>query len=75
MGSYVECDFMEVDYSEVARALKCSGESVTDPADLAAALARGLACPGPYVINAVIDPEAAAPIMGFDKPIPADATH
>lgn len=75
MGSYIECDFMEVDYSEVARALKCSGESVTDPANLAGALARGLACPGPYVINAVIDPEAAAPIMGFDKPIPADATH
>ena len=75
MGSYVECDFLEVDYSEVARALKCSGESVTDPADLVAALGRGLACPGPYVINAVIDPEAAAPIMGFDKPIPADATH
>lgn len=75
MGSYLECDFLEVDYSEVARALKCRGESVTDPADLAAALARGLACDGPYLINAVIDPEAAAPIMGFDKPLPADAAH
>src|SRR5690606_15386766 len=56
MGSYLDCDFLEVDYSEVARALKCRGESVTDPADLAAALRRGLACDGPYLINAVIDP-------------------
>jgi len=75
MGSYLDCDFLEVDYSEVARALKCRGESVTDPAALPAALARGLACDGPYLINAVIDPEAAAPIMGFDKPIPPDAAH
>ena len=75
MGSYMDCDFLEVDYSEVARALKCAGERVTEPAELPAALARGLACEGPYLINAVIDPEAAAPIMGFDKPIPADAAH
>lgn len=75
MGRYLECDFLDVDYSAVARALKCGGESVDDPADLAAAIERGRAYGGPYVINAVIDPEAAAPIIGFDKPIPAGAGH
>jgi len=75
MGKYMDCDFLDVDYSEVARALKCRGERVRDPADLAAAIGRGLAYAGPYVIDAVIDPEAAAPVMGFDKPITADASH
>ncbi|MBL8700116.1 MAG: acetolactate synthase catalytic subunit [Alphaproteobacteria bacterium] len=75
LGSYRECDFLDVDYSEVARALRCRGERVRDPADLAAAIGRGLACNGPYLIDAVIDPEAAAPIVGFNKPLPADASH
>lgn len=75
LGSYLDCDFLDVDYSEVARALKASGERVTDPAHLAAAIARGRAHLGPYVIDAVIDPEAAAPIVGFDKPIAAGAAH
>jgi acetolactate synthase-1/2/3 large subunit len=75
MGSYRDCDLLDVDYSEVARALKAAGERVRDPQGLAAAIARGLAYRGPYVIDAVVDPEAAAPIVGFDKPIPADAAH
>lgn len=75
MGRYLECDYLDVDYSAVARALGCGGESVTDPADMEAAVRRGLETPGPYLINAVIDPEAAAPIVGFDKPIPGDAAH
>lgn len=75
MGKYLDCDFLDVDYGEVARALKCRGERVRDPAGLQAAIDRGLAYAGPYVIDAVIDPEAAAPIMGFDKPIAADASH
>ncbi|NQW08568.1 MAG: acetolactate synthase catalytic subunit [Alphaproteobacteria bacterium] len=75
MNRYLDCDFLDVDYSAVARALKCGGESVDDPADLAAAIGRGRAYAGPYIINAVIDPEAAAPIIGFDKPIPSGASH
>ncbi len=75
MGRYLECDFLDIDYAEVARALKCQGECVTAPGEVAAALARGLAADGPYLVNVVIDPEATAPIMGFDKPIPADASH
>lgn len=75
LGRYLDCDFLDVDYSEVARALKAAGERVRDPAQLAAAIARGRAHSGPYVIDAVIDPEAAAPIVGFDKPIAAGAAH
>lgn len=75
LGSYRDCDFLDVDYSEVARALKCRGERVRDPAHLQAAIQRGLAIRGPYLIDAVIDPEASAPIMGFNKPIAADASH
>ncbi|MDA1309775.1 MAG: thiamine pyrophosphate-dependent enzyme [Proteobacteria bacterium] len=75
MGEYLHCDFLDVDYSEVARALKCGGENVTDPKDLEEAIARGLAYAGPYLLNVVVDPEAAAPIVGFDKPVPAGASH
>ena len=75
LGSYLECDFLDIDYSEVAKALKASGERVRDPRQLAAAIARGRAYPGPYVIDATIDPEATAPIVGFDRPIAAGASH
>ena len=58
-----------------ARALKCEGERVAEPGALAAALARGFACDGPYLIDALIDPDAAAPIVGLDRPIAAGASH
>jgi acetolactate synthase-1/2/3 large subunit len=75
LGRYLECDFLDVDYSEVARSLKGAGERVTDPAKLGDAIARGRAYAGPYVIDAVIDPEATAPIAGFDRPIAAGTSH
>ncbi|MCW5641227.1 MAG: acetolactate synthase catalytic subunit [Rhodoferax sp.] len=75
IGRAMDCDFLDVDYSEVSRALKGGGERVTDPSQLAAAIARGKTFPGPYVIDAIIDPEAAAPIVGFDKPIAEGAYH
>lgn len=75
MGSYLECDFLDVDYSEVARALKCGGQRVTDPEAIAAALSTGLAAGGPYVLDVVIDPDATAPIVGMEKVLAADAVH
>jgi acetolactate synthase-1/2/3 large subunit len=66
LGSYRECDFLDVDFAAVARALRCDGERVTDPGALAAALARGLAADGPYLIDAVVSPEVAAPVAGFE---------
>ena len=75
MGSYRECDFLDVDYSEVGRALKCQGERVTNPDEIQAALKRGLAANAPYVIDVVIDPDATAPIVGFETILAADAAH
>lgn len=75
MGRALECSFLDVDHAALARALRASGERVRHPADLRAALDRAFAANGPYLIDALIDPEAAAPIMGFDKPMAADAYH
>jgi acetolactate synthase-1/2/3 large subunit len=74
-GSYRECNFLDVDYSEVARALRCGGERVHDVADLPAAIARGQAFAGPYLIDAVVDPEAAGPVIGMERPLAQDAAH
>jgi acetolactate synthase-1/2/3 large subunit len=67
-GTAIECDLLDVDYAEVARALKCGGERVTDPDGIGPALQRGLAAPGPYVIDVVIDPRAKAPIVSLESP-------
>ncbi|EIM72655.1 acetolactate synthase catalytic subunit [Nitratireductor aquibiodomus RA22] len=75
MGSYLECDFLDIDYSEVGRSLKCGGERITEAAEINSALKRGLASSGPYVIDAVIDPNATAPIVGFESILGADAVH
>lgn len=75
LGSYRECDFLDIDFSEVGRALKCQGERVTDPDFLAAAIERGLAANGPYVLDVVIDNNATAPIVGFDEILAKDAVH
>ncbi|MGQ3028270.1 MAG: thiamine pyrophosphate-binding protein [Ferrovibrionaceae bacterium] len=75
MGRYLECDFLDVDYAEVGRALKCGGERVRDPAAVAAALARGMATKGPYVVDVVIDPNATAPIVGMERGIAAGDAH
>ncbi|MGO4738369.1 thiamine pyrophosphate-binding protein [Bosea sp. 2KB_26] len=75
MGRYLECDFLDIDYSEVGRALKCRGERVTDPEAIAATLTAGLAADGPFVIDVVIDPNATAPIVGFETILARDAVH
>jgi acetolactate synthase-1/2/3 large subunit len=67
-GAAIECDLLDVDYSEVARALKCGGERVVDPGAIAPALHRGLAAEQPYVVDVVIDPRAKAPIVSLESP-------
>ncbi len=67
LGSYRECDFLDIDFAAVAHAMQCGGERVTQPSDLAAALARAMAAPGPYLIDAVVDAEVAAPVTGFER--------
>ncbi len=65
-GKSVECGLLDVDYSEVARALKCQGERVKDPKRLKEALERAFNANSPYVLDVVIDPEAIPPISWFD---------
>lgn len=74
-GSYRECDFRDVDFAAVARTLGCGGERVTEPGELAAALARGLAHDGPYLVDAVITPEVAAPVPGFEREFDLSLGH
>jgi acetolactate synthase-1/2/3 large subunit len=52
------------DIAGIAKALGCHAERVEDPADLAAAVERGLAVDGPAVIEAMSEPE-----------LPWSATH
>ena len=46
----------------LARAMGADGIRVTDEAELAPALARALAAPGPFVVDVVIDADERAPI-------------
>jgi acetolactate synthase-1/2/3 large subunit len=66
-GTYRECDFLDINFSAVAQSLGAAGERVTNPADLAAALARGLTHEKPYVVDVVITPDVAAPVPGFER--------
>ncbi|RBI68398.1 acetolactate synthase catalytic subunit [Roseovarius sp. TE539] len=74
-GSYGECDLSNIDHAALARVLGCDGERITEPNALAEALDRGLAAAGTYVIDAVIDPEAMAPIIGLDDAAKSVETH
>ncbi len=65
-GRSVETDLQDIDYGEVARALKCQGERVTDHTGLKKALQRAKEAQGPYLIDVVIDPSALPPISWFD---------
>lgn len=67
MGRYMECDFLQVDYAGVAKALGCQSERVADPKDLAAALGRGLAARGPYLVDVIVDPKVNGPVTGMDR--------
>jgi acetolactate synthase-1/2/3 large subunit len=67
LGKSVECDLLDVDYSEVARALRCQGERVTDPKEINGALERAMNASAPYVLDVVIDANAIPPIAMFDS--------
>ncbi len=74
-GKYGECDLSDIDHSALAKALNCDGERVVNAEDFAAALERGLASENVYVIDAVIDEHAMAPIIGLDDTTTAAQTH
>ena len=48
-------------YDEVVKALGADGETVTDPAQVGAALDRAFAANAPYLVNVLTDPQIAYP--------------
>lgn len=60
-GYDVVADLPPIRYDEVVRALGGAGETVTEPADIGAALDRARAHHGPYLVNILTDPEIAYP--------------
>lgn len=60
-------DFYDVDYGQVARAFGASGFRATTLAEFNEALAQGLERRGPTIIDAVIDPDAIAPVTRYDR--------
>jgi acetolactate synthase-1/2/3 large subunit len=60
-------DFLDVDYGQVARSFGADGVRVTNPVELRAALLAARDRAVPTVIDAVIDPEAIAPVTRYDR--------
>lgn len=60
-------DFVDVDYAAVARAFQAEGTRVANVADLRRALGTALERREPTVIDAVIDPDAIAPVTRYDR--------
>jgi len=58
---YVGVDFLEIRYDEIARAMGCFGERVTDPKKLRDAIKRAKESGLPAVIDVKIDPEKIPP--------------
>ena len=60
------CELHPIDFAAVARACGGTGFTVEDPARCGAVVEQALACPGPVVVEAVVDP--------FEPPLPAKVT-
>jgi len=60
------CELHPIDFAAVARACGGTGFTVEDPAQCGAVVEQALACPGPVVVEAVVDP--------FEPPLPAKIT-
>jgi acetolactate synthase I/II/III large subunit len=66
-GSYHASDLAETNYALAAKALGCHGIRVEDPAQLAAALAEGLATQGPTILDVVVTRDPAKMLPGVDN--------
>lgn len=72
---YGECDLSDIDHAVLAKALHCDGERIEDPADIPAALERGLNSKKLYLIDVVVDNRAMAPILGLDREDATPQSH
>lgn len=50
-------DYSQSDFAQVARGFGCESFRVDDPAQLAQTIEKALACPGPCVVDAIVNPE------------------
>ena len=67
-GGYQSSDLLEVDYAALARSFGCIGIRVMDPADLGAAIRRGLAqTQVPTIIDVVVTRDPAQMLPGVDS--------
>ncbi len=66
-GSYHASDLAETNYAEVARAFGCRGLRVTQPGELAGALAQSLRGDGPTVIDVVVTRDPAQMLPAADS--------
>lgn len=60
-GYDILADLEATPYDHVVRALGGAGETVTEPAEIGAALDRARGYQGPYLVNIITDPEVAYP--------------
>lgn len=66
-GKSVECDFLDVDYGQLARTLRCHGARVERPSEIRDTLKVAFDSGQPSVVDVVIDPEKFPAISYFDK--------
>ncbi|MFD1515231.1 thiamine pyrophosphate-binding protein [Halomarina rubra] len=66
LGNYAvdqSTDFASVDYAQVARGFGCAAERIEDPSRLAGALAEAVDSDRPTLLDVVVDPYAAPPVL------------
>ncbi|MFC5972978.1 thiamine pyrophosphate-binding protein [Halomarina salina] len=66
LGNYAvdqSTDFAQVDFAQVARGFGCDAERIEDPSRLAGALAEAVGSDHPTLLDVVVDPFAAPPVL------------
>ena len=66
-GAYHASDLAETNYARVAQAFGCHGIRVEQPGELAAALKKAIATPGPSVVDVVVTRDRAKMLPGVDN--------
>ncbi|KPL08452.1 hypothetical protein AMJ86_00310 [bacterium SM23_57] len=63
----VECDFLDINFGQLAETLKCSGQRIKTPDEITPALKAAMKNNRPSVIDVIIDPDVPGPISYFDS--------
>ncbi len=66
-GKAVECDFLDVDFGQLAEALKCHGTRIDKPDEIGTAIQEALEARQPAVIDVVVHPDVPGPNSCFDS--------